>query len=70
VGIISSLIMPSEAVWKRAAYDMQSTLVRTFGGLSPFSSPSATSVAMIVYAVLYAGVMLWLAVRRFARRDL
>jgi hypothetical protein len=25
---------------------------------------------MIVYAVLYAGVMLWLAVRRFARRDL
>ncbi len=70
VGIISSLIMPSEAVWKRAAYDMQSTLVRTFGGLSPFSSPSAPSQVMILYAVLYAGVMLWLALRRFGKRDL
>jgi Cu-processing system permease protein len=70
VGIISSLIMPSEAVWKRAAFDMQSTLVRTFGGLSPFSSPSAPSRVMVLYAVLYTMVMLWLAIRRFGKRDL
>jgi Cu-processing system permease protein len=70
VGIVSSLIMPSEAVWKRAAFQMQSTLVRTFGGLSPFSSPSAPSWVMILYAVLYAAVMLWLAMRRFGKRDL
>jgi len=70
VGIISSLIMPSEAVWKRAAYEMQSSLVRTFGGLSPFSSPSAPSQAMILYAVIYAAVVLWLAMRRFGKRDL
>ncbi len=70
VGIISSLIMPSEAVWKRAAYDMQSALVRSFGGLSPFSSPSAPSRVMIIYAVLYALVMLILAMRRFTKRDL
>ena len=70
VGIISSLIIPSEAVWKRAAYEMQSSLVRTFGGLSPFSSPSAPSQAMILYAVFYAAVMLWIAMRRFGKRDL
>jgi hypothetical protein len=70
VGIISSLIMPSEAVWKRAAFDMQSSLVRTFGGLSPFSSPSAPSRVMVLYAIVYAGVMLWLAMRRFGKRDL
>jgi Cu-processing system permease protein len=70
VGIISSLIIPSEAVWKRAAFEMQSTLVRTFGGLSPFSSPSAPSLVMVLYAVLYAMLMLGLAVRRFGKRDL
>jgi Cu-processing system permease protein len=70
VGIISSLLMPSEAVWKRAAFDMQSSLVRTFGGLSPFSSPSAPSRVMVLYAVLYTAVMLWLAMRRFGKRDL
>lgn len=70
VGIISSLIMPSEAVWRRAAYEMQSTLVRTFGGLSPFSSQSAPSRAMVLYAVLYAALMLWLAMRWFGKRDL
>jgi Cu-processing system permease protein len=70
VGIISSLIMPSESVWRRAAYEMQSALVRSFGGLSPFSSQSAPSRIMVLYAVLYAGVMLWLAMRRFGKRDL
>jgi Cu-processing system permease protein len=70
IGIISSLIMPSEAVWKRAAYDMQSSLVRTFGGLSPFSSPSAPSRVMVWYAVLYAAIILWLAMRQFGKRDL
>ena len=70
VGIISSLIMPSEAVWKRAAYEMQSALVRTFGGLSPFSSPSAPSQVMVLYAVIYAVVVLFLAMWRFGKRDL
>ncbi len=70
VGIVSSLIMPSESIWRRAAYDMQSALVRSFGGLSPFSSQSAPSRIMVLYAVGYAGVMLLLAMRRFSKRDL
>jgi ABC-type transport system involved in multi-copper enzyme maturation permease subunit len=70
VGIICSLILPSEAVWRRAAYEMQSALVSTFGGLSPFSSQSAPSRVMVLYAVLYAAFMLWLAMRRFGKRDL
>lgn len=70
VGIISSLLIPSEAVWKRAAYEMQSTLVRTFGGMSPFSAPSAPSQAMVLYAVCYTIGMLCLAIYRFGKRDL
>jgi ABC-type transport system involved in multi-copper enzyme maturation permease subunit len=69
IGIISSLIIPSEALWKRAAYEMQSPLVQALG-FSPFSSPSVPSAAMIGYAGLYGLVALLLAIRQFHRRDL
>ncbi|MGH2542191.1 MAG: ABC transporter permease [Ardenticatenaceae bacterium] len=69
IGIISSLIFPSEALWRRAAYEMQSLLVAATG-FSPFSALSAPSPLMVGYAVLYAAVALVLAVRVFNRRDL
>lgn len=69
IGVISSLIIPSEALWRRAAYEMQSPLVQALG-FSPFSSPSVPSPAMIAYALLYASVALLLAVQQFRRRDL
>jgi Cu-processing system permease protein len=69
IGIISSLIIPSEAIWKRAAHEMESPLVSALG-FSPFTSGSVPSMVMVGYAVLYIGVMLGLAIRLFGRRDL
>jgi Cu-processing system permease protein len=69
IGILSSLLMPSEALWKRAAYEMQSSLTASMG-MSPFASTSVPSPAMIAYAGLYMAVMLGLALRLFSRRDL
>lgn len=69
IGIISSLIIPSEALWKRAAYEMQSPLVQALG-FSPFTSGSVPSTMMIAYAIFYAGMALLLAIRQFRRRDL
>jgi ABC-type transport system involved in multi-copper enzyme maturation permease subunit len=69
IGILSSLILPSEALWKRAAYEMQSPLVAAMG-VSPFSSNSIPSPLMLVYAGMYILVTLFLAVRLFSRRDL
>jgi S1-C subfamily serine protease len=68
-GIISSLLIPSEALWKRAANEMTSPLVRELG-FSPFTSNSVPSVAMIVYAGFYLAAALWFAIRRFQARDL
>lgn len=69
IGIISSLLVPSEVMWKMAAYLMQPPIVGALG-VSPFSFASAPSVAMVIYAVAYVvGVML-AAVYSFARRDL
>lgn len=69
IGIITSLILPSEALWKRAAYEIQSPLVAALG-FSPFTSSSIPSLAMIYYAVLYLVVVLAIAVLRFRKRDL
>jgi len=69
VGILSSLIIPTEALWKRAAYEMQSPLVAALG-FSPFSAPSVPSPMMIVYALGYTTLALALALRHFGRRDL
>lgn len=69
VGIVSSLIIPSEALWKRAAYEMTSPFVQALG-FSPFSSPSVPSNTMVVYAGAYLVVCLLMAIRQFGRRDL
>ena len=71
IGIVTSLIMPVESVWRRAAYLMQPPMLNgTSGFISPFSAFSVPSPAMVVYAGVYAGVMLLLAMRSFSRRDL
>jgi Cu-processing system permease protein len=69
IGVIASVIMPSEALWRRAASDLQGTVVGSVGAL-PFSSGSAPSTAMVVYAGLYLVAALALAMRRFTKRDL
>jgi len=69
IGVISSLILPSEAIWKRAAYEMQSPMVAALG-FSPFVSNVVPSLLMMVYAVLFTLAALYLAIRMFSRRDL
>ncbi len=69
VGIISSLIIPSEALWKRAAFEMQSPLVAALG-FSPFTAASMPSLLMVLYGMVYAVLALLLAVSLFNRRDL
>jgi ABC-type transport system involved in multi-copper enzyme maturation permease subunit len=69
VGITASLIMPSEALWRRAVFEMQSPIVSTLG-FTPFSAASVPSKFMILYAGLYLALALALAVRRFSKRDL
>ncbi|MBC7263489.1 MAG: ABC transporter permease [Chloroflexi bacterium] len=69
IGIVASLIMPSEAVWKRAAYLMQPPIFREFS-MTPFSVTSPPSTAMMIYVVGYTLVALVLALRVFEKRDL
>lgn len=69
VGIVTSLIIPSESLWRRAAVEMQSPLSAALD-MSPFGTVSAPSGLMIGYAVVYLVVMLMAAVSMFNHRDL
>jgi ABC-type transport system involved in multi-copper enzyme maturation permease subunit len=69
LGIAASIVMPSEALWRRAAFEMQSQLVGALG-VSPFGSASVPSPAMVVYAAFYLIATLSLAIRVFGLRDL
>jgi len=69
IGIVCSLIFPSEALWRRAAHEMQSSLIGAIG-FSPFSAGSIPSDLMIGYAILYTMGAIALAIRLFHRRDL
>jgi Cu-processing system permease protein len=68
VGIITSLIIPSESLWRRAAFEMQAPVTGTFG--SPFTTTSVPSPLMIGYAFFYLIVVLFIAIRVFEKRDL
>jgi ABC-type transport system involved in multi-copper enzyme maturation permease subunit len=69
IGIITSLIIPSESLWRRAAFEMQSPFAAALG-ISPFGAISVPSVLMIVYAVLYLLGTLRLSISIFQNRDL
>jgi ABC-type transport system involved in multi-copper enzyme maturation permease subunit len=69
VGVIASVLMPSEALWRRAAFEMQSPLANAMR-ISPFSTLSVPSPTMVLYAGVYLAVALAIAVRRFSRQDL
>lgn len=69
VGVVASVLMPSEALWRRAAFEMQSPLANAMR-ISPFTTLSVPSTAMVFYAGLYLALALVIAIRRFSHRDL
>jgi ABC-type transport system involved in multi-copper enzyme maturation permease subunit len=69
VGIVTSLIIPSEAIWRRATFEMQSPLASALQ-MSPFTTLSVPSALMIVYALLYLVGALVIAIRTFQQRDI
>lgn len=72
IGIISSLIIPSEALWRRASYEMTPAIAQVVGisFSGPMMTVSVPSPLMIVYAIVYLIVALAIGVRVFAKRDL
>jgi ABC-type transport system involved in multi-copper enzyme maturation permease subunit len=69
IGVIASVVMPSESLWRRAAFELQGPIIGGFAR-GPFSIGSVPSAWMVGYAAVYLAVALSLALGRFSRRDL
>jgi Cu-processing system permease protein len=70
VGVITSLIVPSNAVYTLASSILQPNTNLRFDGPIPIAAATPPSNAMVVYAVGYVIVLVSLAVLSFSRRDL
>jgi Cu-processing system permease protein len=71
IGIVSSLIMPADAIYRKIVYSLLATPeVSMASMLGPFGSMSEPSAWMLLYTGLYILCFLVLAVRIFSKRDL
>jgi len=71
VGIVGSLIMPSDAIYRLAIYRAGGELgASPIAGFGPFGTASLPSNWMLVYTITYITIVLIIAWRRFAGRDL
>jgi Cu-processing system permease protein len=70
IGIATSLLMPSEILWKKALTMFQPSLIDSSSIVGPFAIGSQPSDLMITYAITFTVVLLLVALWSFSRRDL
>jgi hypothetical protein len=69
VGTVVSLLSPADAMWRRAAYELQPATAVIFQA-GPFGVVSVPSAAMVGWAVAFVVAALGFAVWQFRRRPL
>jgi Cu-processing system permease protein len=67
LGIASSFLLPSEALWRLVASNLQPPGL--IGSITPFAVASQPSPAFVVYSVLYTLGLLAIGMWVFGRRD-
>lgn len=70
VGIVSSLVSPSDSLWRLASFTMVPAAVRTLGPAGIINGGSVPSALMVWWAGGFLVVLLAWAVRSFQRRSL
>ena len=68
IGIASSLIVPSEALWRYAAAVMAPSSAGSLA-VTPFTVTSQPTPAFVIYAVVYTLALLVVTMVVFSRRD-
>ncbi len=70
VGIATSLLLPSDVIWRLASSELQPSSSIRLDSPIPIAAAQAPSNVMVTYAVAYIFVLLGLAMFAFRRRDL
>lgn len=70
IGTAVSLVSPADAMWRRAAWEMEPDFMRRIPNVSPFGAISVPSVAMIGWTIGLIILMLLASLYLFRRRAL
>jgi ABC-type transport system involved in multi-copper enzyme maturation permease subunit len=76
IGVVTSLIIPSDALWRGASFYLQSPSALALAGGSefaqanPFAGGAPPTTTLIIWSIGYAALGLFVAARRLRRRDL
>ena len=70
VGLITSLLLPSDVIWQLANTVLRPDLSLRLGGPVPIATAAAPSQAMVNYALGYVVAMLAASILVFRRKDL
>ena len=70
LGIVSSLLMPTETLWRKATVIFEPQIGGGMEIAGPFIVAAQPSNAMILYSLLYVAGLLALALWLFTRRDI
>lgn len=70
IGILTSLLMPADVLWKKALSLFQPQFARSPITAGPFAVTSQPSDLMIAYSIFYMLALIVFALWSFARRDL
>ncbi len=74
-GIVTSLVVPSDALWRGASYYLQSPSIIALAGQdigtgNPFTGSAPPTTALVVWSVGYVVVLMAIAAWRMRHRDL
>lgn len=70
IGVASSIIVPSDAMWKLASYVVQPALAVNLIGPTPFGTATPPSDFAVKYAVVYCAVLVGTSMLVFRNRDI
>jgi ABC-type transport system involved in multi-copper enzyme maturation permease subunit len=70
IGIISSAVVPSDAMWKLASYVVQPTVAVNLVGPNPFGTSTPPSAFAVQYAICYCIIVVAASMVVFQRRDI
>jgi ABC-type transport system involved in multi-copper enzyme maturation permease subunit len=70
IGIATSMLVPSDAMWKLASYTVQPSLAVNLVGPNPFGTAAPPSGFAVNYAVVYCAALIATSMLVFRRRDI
>ncbi|MFW6075917.1 MAG: ABC transporter permease [Chloroflexota bacterium] len=70
LGVLSSVLIPSDAMWKLASYEVQPSIAVNLTGPNPFGAVVPPSDLAVQYAIIYCAIVVAGSMLAFQRRDI